>query len=513
MSTSTDWNAILNQQFGTPVKSEDELASALDQLSIAAPEPPKQEQQSREQEEEEPTTYVVMQPGCTRHRFIRNMKELIFVVERPERVRAVQCGVAAAVVRVEEHHQTAIGIRHSTRLLPLADPLLARVHSSAHLKNVQDWSAQSIDALSERGCELPPECPTGDLYVCPDTRHAIEAALGCVADAVDTVTRGEGRRAFAVLRPPGHHCEHETAMGFCFVNNVMAGIHYAHERYGVNRAVIFDIDLHHGNGTQDIVWKSNKIQANLHGDKGLKIFYGSLHDILSYPCESGDDECIQAASLCLMSHSQYIWNVHLEPWKSLAHHDQLYSERYAVLFEKAREFLEKTRNGTERVLVWISCGMDACEHEHESMQRHGRSVPTEFYHRFAQDAAKLAREAGAGLVSVLEGGYRDRALVAGALAHVSGLALSGKDMKREDESAVKQWWELKELEQIEATLLKGEKISSGFLTRCACILGAIEAENTKYLAANSLLTPTHLPGRNRRVKDKEPVRRSPRARG
>lgn len=70
----------------------------------------------------------------------------------------------------------------------------------------------------------------------------------------------------------------------------------------------------------------------------------------------------------------------------------------------------------------FSCGMDTCEHEYESMSRHNRKVPTSFYYRFARDVCSLSDEYAKGrVISVLEGGYSDRALISGAMAHLIGM--------------------------------------------------------------------------------------------
>lgn len=90
-----------------------------------------------------------------------------------------------------------------------------------------------------------------------------------------------------------------------------------------------------------------------------------------------------------------------------------------------------------------SCGFDACEHEYPSMSRHGRKVPASFYHRFTEDACAFAdRFAQGRLVSVLEGGYSDRALTSGAMAHLCGLAHMG------DNKVDGKWWSVENLEKV-----------------------------------------------------------------
>lgn len=93
---------------------------------------------------------------------------------------------------------------------------------------------------------------------------------------------------------------------------------------------------------------------------------------------------------------------------------------------KARNFFAQTESSAKTSLVLISAGFDACTHEQPGMQRHGKSVPPQFYEVFTKDAVKMANEWCAGkCVSILEGGYSDRALTSGAIAHLIGLGVPG----------------------------------------------------------------------------------------
>ena len=99
----------------------------------------------------------------------------------------------------------------------------------------------------------------------PDTRinlhswNAILVAAGAAIDATDAVMAGELANAFCAVRPPGHHATRNQAMGFCFVNNVAVAAKYALERHGLKRVAIIDFDVHHGNGTEDIVLGDERI--------------------------------------------------------------------------------------------------------------------------------------------------------------------------------------------------------------------------------------------------------------
>lgn len=111
-------------------------------------------------------------------------------------------------------------------------------------------------------------------------------------------------------------------------------------------------------------------------------------------------------------------------------------------------------------LLFLSCGFDACEHEYASMSRHQRKVPVTFYHRFARDTRAFAERYAKGrVISVLEGGYSDRALTSGALAHLSGLVDNG------DMGVDESWWSLENLTAVRllgANYLRDRHVTKNF---------------------------------------------------
>ncbi|KAF8058708.1 histone deacetylase complex protein [Lyophyllum atratum] len=436
------------------------------------------------------------------------------------------------------------------------------IDGDVYMEKLTGWARDSWEKIREGGSEIPEGLPQGDLYrtshflsrhlvllmrghrrlVCPESINAIQGAIGTVCEAVDRVIASSRdipdsgapsvsgppiHRAFVAIRPPGHHCGEDSPSGFCFVNNVAIGAAHAHLQHGINRVVILDIDLHHGNGTQSLVWQINEetyrqkleVEAGAvpPAKPGLQAYYGSIHDVLSFPCEDGKPELIQAASVSLHhAHGQYIENVHLQTYTSEEHFwDILYKEQYTRILRKAEEFLDATGGPGDDVLVFISCGMDACEHEYASMSRHNRKVPTSFYNRFARDVcARLGdRYARGRVVSVLEGGYSDRALMSGAMAHLAGLA--DDEVKEEDGGqggrgrVDEEWWSVENLVKLENATKKrrGGRTSLGtpgtaepWLERTVEIFNSLDASAKQQTLSRGPATTTSMTLRDRKAK-------------
>lgn len=437
------------------------------------------------QQNTEAETVVILHDACYGHRFSR-MKStkatLSMIVERPERIHASILGASTAYVRLGGHHAGAkhaphpdrtepskapFTIRRSTRALDIMSPYVTNVHGTAWMEELQGMCQSAGEKLAAGVKELsrktgPGEAEhkqlhEGDLYLAPESLNAFQGALGGIADAVDAVfAPSKTTRAFVAVRPPGHHCSADHPSGFCWLNNVHVGIEYAAQAHGLTHAAIFDFDLHHGDGSQAITWERNSknnikrlsAKPTTKLKLGPDIGYYSIHDINSYPCEMGDDEKVQAASLCIdNAHGQSVWNVHLQPWKTEADFWRLYEEKYSILFEKARLFLQQhtaritAENKVQpRAAIFISAGFDASEWEGAGMQRHKVNVPTEFYARFTQDVLKLSQETGTAcetrVISVLEGGYSDRALCSGVLSHLSGLCTDPAAKSTDDVEAM-----------------------------------------------------------------------------
>lgn len=137
----------------------------------------------------------------------------------------------------------------------LADLELAhdRLHLAA-LRGLADTLKEDIAAGGPQRAQVDP-----DTSMNVHSWEAILMAAGAAIDATDAVLAGELRNAFCAVRPPGHHATRCQAMGFCFVNNVAVAAKYALERHGLKRVAIIDFDVHHGNGTEDIIEGDERI--------------------------------------------------------------------------------------------------------------------------------------------------------------------------------------------------------------------------------------------------------------
>lgn len=153
--------------------------------------------------------------------------------ESPDRLPAIEQGLDVV----------GVGDRLDRREAPAASlNAIKRVHDPLYVD-------QLIDMAPTTG-RLPLD---GDTFVTPHSLAAARRSAGAVIAGVDAVMQGEVTNAFCAGRPPGHHAEHATAMGFCFFGNIAVGAAHAMAAYGLRRVAIVDFDVHHGNGTEDLL--------------------------------------------------------------------------------------------------------------------------------------------------------------------------------------------------------------------------------------------------------------------
>jgi acetoin utilization deacetylase AcuC-like enzyme len=137
---------------------------------------------------------------------------------------------------------------------------LALCHTPAYIRSTERDVHAGLSSLT-----------TGDTDISPRSFLAASRGAGLCLNAVDLVMRAEAGNAFCIVRPPGHHATPNRGMGFCLFNNVAVAARYAQQRYGVERVMIADWDVHHGNGTQDIFYEDPSV------------FFFSTHQSPWYP--------------------------------------------------------------------------------------------------------------------------------------------------------------------------------------------------------------------------------------
>ena len=130
---------------------------------------------------------------------------------------------------------------------PLSAEALTRVHSSEYVESVRNLAESGGGILDQ------------DTVLSARSFDVACAAAGAVCDAVDKVITGQERHAFCLIRPPGHHATQNQGMGFCLFNHVALGARRAIEQHRLDRVLIVDWDVHHGNGTQDIFWEDERV--------------------------------------------------------------------------------------------------------------------------------------------------------------------------------------------------------------------------------------------------------------
>lgn len=252
------------------------------------------------------------------------------------------------------------------------------VHTRAYWKNV----LRDVDRKASR-------LSTGDTDLGEHTLETALLAAGGVMAAVDAVFEGKAANAFAVVRPPGHHANASRGMGFCVFNSVAIAARYAQKAYGVDRILIADWDVHHGNGTQEIFYADPSV-----------LFF-STHQWPWYPGTGSADETGEGAGV------GYTINCPLAA--GAGHADVLGAFRKRLL-PAAMQFKPS--------LVLVSAGFDS-----------RRGDPLGRFTLKDSDFAEMTSllmeiaEASAGgrVVSVLEGGYNLTGLASASLAHFEAL--------------------------------------------------------------------------------------------
>jgi acetoin utilization deacetylase AcuC-like enzyme len=214
------------------------------------------------------TTLLLTHPDCLGH---------VTPPGHPERVGRLE----AVLARLEEPAFDAL-VREDAPLGEIADVL--RCHPERYVNRIraavpaEGWVA--LDA---------------DTHLSPGSLRAALRAVGAACRAVDVVLAGGASNAFCATRPPGHHAETETAMGFCLFGNVAIAAKRALDHHGLSRVAVVDFDVHHGNGTQDLLWNERRAlfvsthQSPLWPGTGDRHETGAHGNVLNLPLPPGTD--------------------------------------------------------------------------------------------------------------------------------------------------------------------------------------------------------------------------------
>jgi acetoin utilization deacetylase AcuC-like enzyme len=262
---------------------------------------------------------------------------------------------------------------------PLAEDAVTKVHSPAQVmraKQVAEHGGGYLDA---------------DTVVSPDSFQVALAAAGACIAAVDDVLKGNDRNALCLVRPPGHHATPAQSMGFCLFNNIALAARHARDAHGLNRVLIVDWDVHHGNGSQDIFYESPEVTFfSIHR-------YG--HGF--YPGTGAADETGAGRGL---GHTLNATIRYGTPRKE-------YHSRFSFALEKAADAIKPE-------LVLVSAGFDA--HAKDPVGSLG--LDAEDFVTLTRQVLDIARTHAKGrLVSCLEGGYNLEALAECVQAHLEEL--------------------------------------------------------------------------------------------
>ena len=300
-------------------------------------------------------TLVFSHPDCLLHREPEGHPEQV------ARLRAVEAGLA--------------GLPVTRREAPVAERAdVLRCHPEAYLARVEAALPQAGLAMLD-----------GDTYLAPGSLRAALRGVGGVCAAVDAVIAGAARTAFVACRPPGHHAETARAMGFCLFGAVAIGAKRALDHHGLARVAVLDFDVHHGNGTQDLLW-----------DEARAIFVSS-HQMPLYPGSGAAEE--------RGVHGQVI-NLPLRGGSGGAAMRAV----WARALDRVRDFQPE--------LILVSAGFDA----HEDDPLAGLNWQVADFVWLTDVICDLAEEVcGGRVVSALEGGYDLAALAASVAAHVDVL--------------------------------------------------------------------------------------------
>ena len=308
------------------------------------------------------TTAFYSHPDCRRHDMGQGHPEC------PQRLDAIDDHLIAQGL-------TAAFERREAPLVTLDD--LALAHSSGYVAELRDFLQQVAESGQSRAIDP-------DTIACPESLGAAMRAAGAAVAATDAVIDGEIENAFCAVRPPGHHATRAAAMGFCFFNNIAVAARHALDVRGLERVAIVDFDVHHGNGTEDIIANDERVLM-------VSFFQHPL-----YPYSGG------------VPKGTNMVNLPVPPYTRGGEVRELIETQWMPRLEAFRP-----------QMIFISAGFDA--HREDDLGQLGL-VEADYAWITQRIKAVADRHAGGRIVSSLEGGYNLSALARSVAAHLRVLA-------------------------------------------------------------------------------------------
>ena len=273
---------------------------------------------------------------------------------------------------------TGLDVALDYREAPVATTAqLARAHSANYVSEIEDLLQQVMLTGTPRA--LDPDTVAGS-----GTLAAALRAAGAAVAATDDVINGRASNAFCAVRPPGHHATRDSAMGFCFFNNVAVAARHALDVHGLARVAIIDFDVHHGNGTEDIIA----------GDERVLMCSFFQHPL--YPYSGG------------VPKGTNMVNVPVAPYT-----------RGPAIRQTIIDMWLPALQAFEPQMLFISAGFDA--HREDDLGQLG--LVEDDYAWITRELLRVAQQHAQGrIVSCLEGGYALGALARSVAAHLRVLA-------------------------------------------------------------------------------------------
>jgi len=288
--------------------------------------------------------------------------------ECPQRIDAITDHLRATGLDI------ALDMREAPTVA-MADVELA--HSVAYVRELREFM-QQVEAAG-RPRNIDP-----DTVVCPATWRAALRAAGAAVAATDDVIDGRAANAFCAVRPPGHHATRDQAMGFCFLNNVAIAARHALDVRGLERVAIIDFDVHHGNGTEDIIAGDERVL---------------MASIFQHPLYPGSGAVPLGTNMV---------NVPIPPYTRGMEVRETIEAMWMPRLEAFRP-----------QMIFVSAGFDA--HREDDLAQLGLvEADYEWITYRIKDVA--GRHAGGRIVSCLEGGYNLGALARSVAVHLRVLA-------------------------------------------------------------------------------------------